>query len=277
MKSSLVSVIIRVYDRMEDLIVCVENIRTYWNNYNYYVIVVSNGKSDGFEIPQSVKNAADCVIELEENHGHLKGNSQLLLSGIKHLPADSSYTIILEADTWIFSDALIDKYIKILDHSKSVWASSEWVKKYWSVGVDFAIIKTDFLVNNTRIFDFNTPREPESYVCTYLLDSEKSFVYIKENMPVHIPKSMRFIQNRFGGRFRSFPFSKMVTHHIEDLEEGIRTKKLLANYCVGKKMYPLGNSFIIRIEFYKLVVQRFFAIIAPQSSWLRKKRHAASG
>ena len=265
------SVVIRVYDRMADLIICVECIRKYWNTHNYHLIIVSNGKSNGFEMPEIVKNAADCVIELEKNRGHLKGNSQLLLAGIEQIPTDSRYTVILEADTWIFSDELIDKYINKLESSDSVWASSEWVKKYWSLGLDFAVIRTDFIINNIKIFDFGT--NPEAQVCNYLLDTNNSFVYIKENMPVHIPKSMRrFIPNKYGGRFRTYPFSKMITHHIEELEEGIKTKKLLANYCLGKKVFPLGNSFLIKIASYGYLLLRFIAIISPQSTWIKKKK-----
>jgi hypothetical protein len=48
---------------MADLIVCVENIRTFWEKYNYHLIIVNNGKANGFEIPEIVKKATDCVIE----------------------------------------------------------------------------------------------------------------------------------------------------------------------------------------------------------------------
>lgn len=274
MNKDIVSVIIRVYDRMEDLVVCVESIRSYWSRYNYFLIVVGNGKANGFSVPEAVRNTADRVIELEENLGHIDGNAQLLLAGIEYIPIDSRFTIILEADTWMLSDELIEIYIRKLEKSESVWASSEWVKKYWSLGLDFSIIKTDFLKNNVNIFCFGS--NPEAYVCNYLREAGHSFVYIKENMPVHIPKSMRFMQNKFGGRFRSFPFSKMITHHIEDLEDGINTKKLLANYCLGKKIFPLGNSLLIRIEFIKLVLLRLMAISAPQSSWIRKKKKVAA-
>lgn len=269
-----ISVIIRVYDRMEDLAVCIESIRSYWSRYNYFLIVVGNGKSNGFTIPEQVKNSADRVIELEENLGHIDGNAQLLLAGIDYIPTDSRYTIILEADTWIFSDELIDRYIKMLDNSDAVWASSEWVKKYWSLGLDFSIIKTEFLKNNTNIFRFGS--NPEAYVCNYLRENGHSFMYIKENMPVHIPKSMRFMQTNFGGRFRSFPCAKMITHHIEDLENGMNSKKLLANHCIGKKVFPLGNSFAIGFEHLKLLILRFVAIIVPKSTWLRKKKTVTS-
>lgn len=274
MKKDIISVIIRVYDRMADLTVCVESIRSYWSRYNYFLIVVGNGKVNGFTIPEQVRNSVDRVIELEENLGHIDGNAQLLLAGIDYVPVDSRYTIILEADTWIFSDELIDRYVKMLDNSDAVWASSEWVKKYWSLGLDFSIIKTEFLKNNTNIFRFGS--NPEAYVCNYLRKNGYSFLYIKENMPVHIPKSMRFMQTNFGGRFRSFPCAKMITHHIEDLENGITTKKLLANYCLGKKIFPLGNSLLIKTHYIKQVLLRLTALIAPQSSWIRKKKTVAA-
>jgi hypothetical protein len=272
MNKAIVSVIIRVYDRMEDLAVCVQSIRKYWDIYRYFLIIVGNGKINGFSIPETVKDSVDCVIELEENLGHIDGNAQLLLAGIEYIPVDSRFTVILEADTWIFSDQLINTYIRKLDNSESVWASSEWVKKYWSLGVDFAIIKTDFLMNNKGIFRFGS--NPEAHVCNCLLETGHSFMYIKECMPVHVPKSIRFMHNKFGGRFRSFPFAKMITHHLEDLDDGIQSKKLLANCCVGKNLFPVGTITLIKFEFFKLVLIRFMANAAPQSSWIRKKKQS---
>ena len=125
-------------------------------------------------------------------------------------------------------------------------------------------------MGNKEIFHFGT--NPEAYVCNYLMDKKSAFIYIRENMPVHVPKSKKFLNNTFGGRFRSFPVSKMVTHHVEELNDGINSKKLLANNCAGKKIFPLGNSTDISIEYFKLLVIRYIARFAPQSSWIRKKK-----
>ncbi len=75
-------VLIRVYNRMQDLEICVEAIRKYWKSRNYFLLVVSNGLSDGYKVPESVKKSADHVVEISKNAGHQKGNSQLLLHGI---------------------------------------------------------------------------------------------------------------------------------------------------------------------------------------------------
>jgi hypothetical protein len=64
----------------------------------------------------------------------------------------------------------------------------------------------------------------------------------------------------------------MITHHIEDLEDGINTKKLLANYCLGKKVFPFGNKARIKTEYLLVVIIYFLAKIFPQSSWIRKKK-----
>ncbi len=77
-----ITILIRVYDRLEDLKICIEAIRKHWNLNEYYILVVSNGKAGGFLIPENIKKISDKVIELPTNSGHIKGNSQLLSRGI---------------------------------------------------------------------------------------------------------------------------------------------------------------------------------------------------
>ncbi len=254
---------------MEDMAICIDAIRKYWKNNEYYVITVSNGKSAGYNLTENVKKNSNLTIELDNNAGHLRGNAQLLEEGIKNIPSDCRYTIVLEADTWIFTDEIIDKYINILDNSESVWASAEWVEKKWSLGVDIAIMKTDFLLKNKEIFNFTI--HPESHVCNYLIDRGFKYVYIRENMPVHVPKTMRHIYKTDGGRIREFPEAKMVTHHIEALEGGIEEKKYRANICLGEKVFDVGDIRKIKKENRKLKTKLFWAKIFPRSSWIKKK------
>jgi hypothetical protein len=266
----MTGILLRVFNRIEDVSICVELIRKYWVRDTYHLLVVGNGKSAGFPIPEAVRAQADNVVELDQNLGHFKGNAQQILAGIPHLPDTCAYTILLEADTWVCTDELVQKYIHLLDSSAAVWASSEWVEKYWSLGLDLAIVKTAYIKSHPEMFDYTV--HAESWVCNYLLDHQQRFQYIPENMPVHIPKSLRFWYNPYGGRFRSFPKAQMVTHHIEDLEQGLETKKLLANICLGRREFPVGADDIIRREHRKLKMILALAKYMPRSRWIRKKQ-----
>lgn len=266
----MTGILLRVFNRIDDLIICVETIRKYWRNDTYYIVVVSNGKTEGFPIPDRVKTQVDRVMELEKNIGHRQGNSQLILAGISQIPASCRYTVLLEADTWVFTDELVLQYIRQLDAEKAVWASAEWVEKYWSLGLDFAIVQTAYMQQHPAMFDFTV--HAESWVCNYLMDYGQKFKYIKENMPVHRPKSIAWLHNAYGGRFRMFPNAKMVTHHIEDLEHGIETKKLMANICLNHQEFPVGKEDFIRREYRKMCVLMSLSRYLPRSRWFRKKQ-----
>lgn len=266
----MTGILIRVFNRIDDLNVCVDVIKKYWIRDRYYIIIVGNGKAHGFPIPEEVRAKVDKFIELDQNVGHRQGNSQLLLEGTPHIPDTCHYTVLLEADTWIFTDDVVKKYTHLLESRSSVWASAEWIEKYWSLGLDFAIANTSYIQNNTDIFHFTTHAEP--WVCNYLLEHQQRFLYITENMPVHSPKSMRFLANAYGGRFRCFPKAKMVTHHIEDLENGIETKKLIANMCLGRREFPVGDLDVIIRGHYTIRLIMTMAKVFPRSRWFRKKK-----
>lgn len=219
-----VCVLIRVFDRIEDLLYNLQIIKKTWISFNYTIVVVFNGKQSGYNLPDEVYNWADNIVILGNNAGHLKGNSQLLLEGIRNINLSSfDYTIILEADTWLYSDQLIVKYVQLLSRTDAVWASARWYDKYYSLATDFAIIKTDFIRNNVEIFDFVT--YPECYVCNYLIERNKKYIWIKENMNVHTPSYIKHLPFAPMGRFFVFPLSRMVTHHIELLKGNMKTKK----------------------------------------------------
>lgn len=219
-----ICVLIRVYDRTEDLLYNLKIIRDTWKDHYYDVYVVSNGINNGYNIPENTSTLAKSIINLKENAGHLKGNSQLLMEGMKFINIQSyDYLIILEADTWLYTDKIISKYIKRLENSDAVWASARWYDKFYSLATDFAIIKTSFLEHNIDIFNFTT--FPECYVCNYLIEHNKKYILIKENMYVNTPSYIKHFPFAPNGRFFCFPASKMVTHHIELLKGGMNTKK----------------------------------------------------
>lgn len=255
---------------MEDLKICVQAVTRYWNHFSKEIVVVSNGKSLGYEIPNEVRTAVDKTIELEENAGHQKGNSQLLTEGIRYISDDCDFIILLEADTWVFGDEVIAKYTKLMTEKNIVWASSEWIERYYSLGLDFAIVNAKFLKENMDILRFET--HSEVWVCHYLLEKGAPFVYVKENMPTHLPKSFRKFSDVFKGRFKSFPKSKMVTHHVEELTYGIEEKKLEANICLNRNEFPISSEKNIHFENLKLRLLFFLQALFPRSKWFRSKK-----
>jgi len=223
-----VAILIRVYDRIEDLKYNLQIISDTWKENDYYIIVVSNGKSKGFDVLPESRTLIDKLVILEENAGHRRGNSQLLMEGIKHIPSDCEYTLILEADTWMYGDSIISKYTDLLSKSEySVWSSADWYDKYYALATDIAIIKTHYIMKNPGIFDFEL--FPECHISNFLRDTNAGYIWIKENMPVHVPSYVKYkypyVPNIKEGRFYVFPKSRMVTHHIEFLKGGMNQKK----------------------------------------------------
>lgn len=255
---------------MADLAVCVDLIRKYWNRDRYYLVVVSNGLPAGHRLPESVRAAADHCVELTHNPGHLQGNAQLVLAGVGHIPAGCRYTVLLEADTWVFSDALVQQYVRRLAAGNAVWASAEWIERRWSLALDFAIVATAYLQGHPATFNYT--QDAESWVCDHLRAEGRRFLYIPENMPVHQPKFLQLFGKRYDGRFRSFPAAGMVTHHLEDLPQGLETKKYLANVCLGRREFPVGDAASIRRGHWRIRMLMAVAPYLPRSSWYRAKQ-----
>ena len=236
-----VAILIRVYDRIEDLKHNLRIISDTWKENDYYTIVVSNGKNNGYEVTPDSLPLIDKLVILEENAGHRRGNSQLLMEGIKYIPSDCKYTLILEADTWMYGDRIISKYTSLLDKSDfAVWASADWYDKYYALATDFAIIKTQYIIKNPGIFDFEL--FPECHISNFLRDTNAGYLWIKENMPVHVPSYVKYnypyIPNIKEGRFYVFPKSKTVTHHIEYLKGGMEQKKRYFNIIANDDYFP---------------------------------------
>lgn len=236
-----VAILIRVYDRIEDLKHNLRIISDTWKENDYYTIVVSNGKNNGYEVTPDSLPLIDKLVILEENAGHRRGNSQLLMEGIKYIPSDCKYTLILEADTWMYCDSVISKYTSLLDKSDfAVWASADWYDKYYALATDFAIIKTQYIIKNPGIFDFEL--FPECHISNFLRNTNAGYLWIKENMPVHVPSYVKYkypyIPNIKEGRFYVFPKSKTVTHHIEYLKRGMEQKKRYFNIIANDDYFP---------------------------------------
>lgn len=265
-----ICIIIRVYDRVEDLLYNIKIIRDTWKSHDYEIVVVFNGESDGYILPLEVDILADKTIKIPKNAGHLKGNSQLLLEGFKSIdPQIFDFLIILESDTWLYTDKIINKYTNLLNANKAVWASARWYDRFYSLATDFAIIKMSFLKENTSILDFTT--YPECYVCNYLLDRGLKYILIKENMNVQIPGYLKKFPYAPCGRFYSYPKSSMVTHHIEDIKGGMNRKKKDFN-IVAK--YPYFNSTYckhLRLEYFKMRCIHFVDKLLLRRTWYSKR------
>ncbi len=270
-----VAILIRVYDRIEDLENNLRIIIDTWLRHDYYIIVVSNGYSNGYIIDRNDHKFIDKLIVLEENAGHKKGNSQLLLEGIKHIPEECDFTIILEADTWIYGDRLIKTYIEELsENNNTVWASADWYDKQYGLATDFAIIKTDYIRKNPQLFNFDL--FPECYIANFLRDTHVKYIWIEENMPVHIPSYIPkypYVNNSKEKRFYVFPESKMITHHIEFLKGGMTQKKRYFN-IIAKKNYFFEEK--TKNKKWQLFKMKFWIGLSQyfiKKSWFCKKKY----
>ena len=262
-----VCVIIRVYNRIQDIEYNLEIIRKTWTENDYYVIVSCNGEKDGYLMTDTIKSLSDKIVKYNGNSGHLQGNSLLLLQALPYIPSNCEYTLLLEADTWLYEDKLISKYVERLRKANAVWASAKWYDRFHSLATDFAIVNTEFLLNNKSVLEFGI--YPETYVASYLRNVSAVWVYITENMPVFIPSYMRSFPYAPHGRFYVYPFSKMVTHHVEHYECGMQCKK--------KDFNALSNNFfndnqvryptLIRIWMKIMVILTF---LFPKRSWYQQ-------
>lgn len=266
-----VCVLIRVYNRIEDLKYCVNIIRDTWQLLDYYVMVVSNGEKDGYIIDEETKGKIDLFVDLKENVGHYEGNSQLLIKGLPQIPEECKYTVILEADTWIYGDSMIKKYINKLDAQNAVWASAQWYTHLRTLATDFAIVNTQFVKDHEDIFYFYGP--PEFHVANYLHERNKKSIHITENMPINMPRYIRRYPYAPTGRFFIFANGKMATHHVETLKGGMNEKKQLFNLVADKPYFK--DVVIEKSPEWERLKMRFFAFTSylfPMRSWVLKRK-----
>lgn len=269
-----ISVIIRVYDRVIDLEKNLYIISRLWLLHDYIITVVFNGGSDGYELTDNIRNLSSTILSLEENSGHIKGNSQLIMEALKQSKANTDYTILLEADTWLMGDDLIDKYIRKMNETDYVWASSEWKESRWSLGLDFILINSKFLSDNyTLLFDFED--KAETYVCEQMLHHNFHFIYILELMPVHAPKLIKTLYRGNLDRFMLFPRAKMLTHHIENLDGGMNKKLYLADVCYGKPFFTKNTKTMLKLHNLGYRIFEIIIKLTPRSTWIKKKKYGS--
>ncbi|MDU1905290.1 MAG: hypothetical protein E6772_10950 [Dysgonomonas sp.] len=268
-----VAILIRVYDRIEDLKYNLQIIRDTWTEFDYHIIVVSNGYPNGYKIDDESISKIDTFIVLEQNAGHKKGNSQLLLEGRKAIPTDCDYTIILEADTWVYKDGIVKKYIRLMqDNPNLVWCSADWYDKDYSLATDFAIIRSEFIRKNEGLFDFGS--YPESHIANYLRDAGGQFRWITENMPVHVPAYMPrypYVDDSVNRRFYIFPKSRMVTHHIEYVKGGMNKKKQYFNIVSDTDYFPEQQVSGKAWKRFKINFWIKSSSLLIKKSWFKKK------
>lgn len=264
-----ICILIRVYDRIEDLLCNLRIIKDTWKLNSYEIIVVSNGTCNGYALPTKIYDLADRVITLPFNLGHMKGNSQLLLEGVKSIFLQNyDFLLILEADTWLYSDVIVDKYVKKMKNTSYVWASARWYDRFYSLATDFAIISARFLEKNIEIFDFET--YPECYVYNYLSNNGYSSLCIKENMPTHLPSYIRKYPYAPCGRFYVFPKSKMVTHHVDKVKGGMNEKKYCFNALAGKEYFVDIQKSSLKCKYFRIKLFCALSKIFIRRSWFSK-------
>jgi len=266
-----IAVLVRTHHRMQDLEVGLAAIRRHWSRHDYHVLVVSNGLAAGIEVPPGVRESGAEVVELSENPGHLRGNSQLLREGLRRLPREAEHVVLLEADTWLFSDRLVDLALERMARDRAVWASATWLDRYHSVAVDFAVADARYLREHPEILDFE--RHPETRIASGILRHGARYVPLPELMPVHVPRFVRSVLPAQGGRFRSFPDGPMVTHHIEDLPGGLQEKLAEANYTIGAREFdvPMEKDPVRERHRRRRILA--LARLSPRSAWFRRPRH----
>lgn len=274
MSMKSIAVIIRVFDRVEDLKHNLGIIRNTWTNNNYYIIVTSNGRNAGYVIDEQTHSLVDKLVELDGNSGHLTGNSDLLLAGIPHIPNNTDYVIILEADTWLYTDRLINRYIAKLANSNAVWASARWYDRFYSLATDFAIIDANFLKAQNDILKFTD--YPECYVAEYILNSKLKYIHIWENMPVQLPGYIKKYPLAPKGRFFAYPFSQLVTHHVELVANGFATKMRHFNIVARTNYFTeqkVAFKWLLFLYFCKL---HTLTLLLPKRTWLSKRETISS-
>jgi len=269
--SDAVPVLLRVHNRLDDLHENVGIIRSRWKRAGYPIFVAFNGRAAGFELPQEVIGQAT-VIELPNNPGHMTGAMEMLVKGLLVIPDEFEYAVTLEADTWVLDDRVVVKYLDLMRRDPCiVWAAGNWVDKYHSLAVDFAIVKLSFIREHHSRIDFSSSIESRLY--SLISELGLKSLLISEVNPTHIPKAMPFTVQASGRRRRAFPNGPMVTHHIEDLSGGMDEKMRIANRTVGERIFPTDES-VIAIKLARagyLVYERLLGVI-PKSRWVKGRQ-----
>ncbi len=239
-----IAVIIRTYSRVEDTKALVEIIKKKWKNNNYTLFIAHNGKKDGYFLDPSLSENAT-ILEYDNNSGHRTGARDLVQNAYAHIENNNNfeYILFIESDFWLLDEKLLCDAIK----SKKDISTSIWIEKRQSLGVDFFLVKKAYLDANKELLNWaDSPETDMKRAFDKNIEKQgKASLYIFDELrPIHAPSLMRKIFKSFlklshyeGGRFRIFPEAMAVTHHIEDLENGIDEKKALANALLGEVFF----------------------------------------
>ncbi len=262
-----IDIVLLVYNRIDDLRHCLSIIKDTWISHDYHIIVSSNGRNAGYLVDNEILSKIDTMIESENDKGKLGGQSSLVLNGLTKVRTDSDYVIILEADTWIYSDRIINKYTEQLEKSNALWASAKWYDRFFSLAIDFAIIKAKYLQTNAKIFDITV--YSECYYAQYLINDHQKYIHITENMPVMVPGYLKKYPFAPKGRFFAFPKSQMVTHHIELCKKGFETKKRHFNIVSKTKYFDIKPKFSDKFLLFLMKFSQATVTILPKRSWFK--------
>jgi hypothetical protein len=275
-----VALIIRAYDRLEDLYLNVDIINDTWKNFSYDIFAVTNGKSAGHNVDESLSEKVCKLIVLENNAGHLQGDSQMLQAGMDTINfSNYDFIIALQSDTWVYGDDIVKKYTEKMRKSNSVYAAARWYDRIFSIATDFAIIDSHFLSTNKAIFKFMDYPEyvigkhvfSECMVAKYLMSRNENFLFISENMNAMVPSYLKKFPYAPHGRFYVYPKSKMVTHHVEDLKGGMNEKKFHFNALAGVDYFKISNHSNIKVEYLKMYLVSLIEKILVRRSWYSKR------
>ncbi len=263
-----IAVIIRVYSRVEDTRELVHIIKNNWKQNNYSLFIIHNGASDGYLLDEDLANYTD-ILEVTTNSGHRTGARDLVKGGYNYIKKrdDFDYLLFVESDFWIFDDKLIQNAIQ----SDKDLATTIWIEKRKSLGVDFFLVKKSFIDTYPNILDWD--KSPETDMRDQFNKSCGKLHIFKELRPIHAPSLMRkMFKNIFspthyeGGRFRIFRKAKAISHHIEDLPNGMSDKKSIANAVFGYDYFETSTKYSLTfLDKYAQRIAEYF----PQASWFK--------
>lgn len=113
---------------------------------------------------------------------------------------------------------------------------------------------------------------PECWVSNYLENHHVKFFYIGELMPVHLPSYIKKYPYASRGRFYIFPNGKMITHHIEDISNGIEEKKFYFNVISESSFFETTFKKNISFEMFKIKMFRLLTSFFLRRSWYSKRK-----
>lgn len=256
-----ISVVFRVYNRLADVEANLALARKFWTRHNYEFLVVTNGS-----LPAHLGARFDKCVQVVENRGHILGAKDLLTTAFPHIRPESDYVIFVEADFWLLDDRLIDRCVAQMRERGLVFMASNWIASRHSLACDFCIVENKIWEQWPDLFDF--PSNPEQWLGCYCVNHGLSYAFIRELCPVHVPTCLQWLVHTPHSRFRIFPKGPALTHHIEDLPQGMETKKGYAN-SLAPGAFPECPA--VPLPTGQVWAQRMAALV-PQYSWFKKKR-----